>query len=525
MTTEWTKEEFEKINIGDERLNERAKRILRAASKQPQASLNTMFCSRKEVQACYRFFSNNFVDESKIISPHLDKTIERISEHKVVLKLNDTTSLNFTTRKKLKDSGYISSNNAQGFFLHLGIAVTPDRLHLGVTDYKLWSREKEKPKKTLHRDYKDLEEKESYRWLQSYIESSKLAAVCKNTQIVHITDREGDIFEIFEEYQHTKKNSIAADFIIRSKHNRSVYSDQKIPYCTWVKKSQSLKFFKFQEKHENIHSGLDFNATQKAIKPLKQELKKTKKLAKIRFKVANKEYKPLHDKLKSSKKLGEISFSITKRDSNETREVCQSVRATSITLKSGEGEVAIEVQVNAIYLEETNPPAGEKPVIWRLLTSLPINTLEEILTVIKYYLCRWEIEIFFKTYKSGCKVEEKSLRDANRLFPLFSIFLIVAWRVNYLLHISRIAPEISCEVFFEPSEWKACYVAATRDRQYPLDPPTMREMMGYVAKLGGHLGRKNDPEPGPKTIWIGISKLTHYADAWDLFGPEVRHKT
>ena len=52
----------------------------------------------------------------------------------------------------------------------------------------------------------------------------------------------------------------------------------------------------------------------------------------------------------------------------------------------------------------------------------------------------------------------------------------------------------------------------------------MEEMIKYIARLGGHIRRKNDPEPGVKSIWLGICKLTNYADAWDLFGPGATTK-
>lgn len=464
MTSEWVVNELEGINIGDLRLNKRVMDLLEKASKQPQASINTMFHTRKEVQACYRFFSNDLVDETKIIKPHIQKTFDRSSQHPVLLSLSDTTSLNYTTRKKLKDSGYISSNNAQGFFLHANIVVTPDRLHLGIGSQKIWAREKEKPGRSL-RDYKSFAEKESYRWLEAYRDSCKLAESCKASQVVHVTDREGDIFEIFAEYESQKKNGSAAEYIVRSNHNRTVDSREK-------------------------------SSTT------------------------------LIEKLEGSKKLGEISFEIINRENNTTRRVRQSVQAISVEIKSRQGADTsnIKISLNAIYLKEIDPPEGEKPLIWCLLTSLPIDSLENIMKVVKYYLCRWEIEVFFKTYKSGCKVEEKSLRSAERLYPLFSFFLIVAWRINFLLHMSRVNPNLSCDVFFEESEWKAGYVAATRDRTPPSTPPSMKEMMGFIGKLGGHLGRKNDPDPGVKAIWVGISRLTHYADAWDLFGPGATNK-
>lgn len=462
MASEWVKKELQGLDIGDSRLNKRLSAILEKAAKQPQASLNKMFHTRKEVQACYRFFSNDLVDENKIIEPHIRMTYERSNQQPVVLDLSDTTSLNYTTRKTLEDSGYISSNNAQGFFLHANIAITPDRLHLGIVSQKFWAREKEKPGRS-HREYKPLAEKESYRWLESYRDSCNLAIHCKDTQVIHITDREGDIFEIFAEYDSWKKGGKAADYIVRSNHNRTVY-----------------------EKGKTCNT--------------------------------------LIEKLEESKIIGEVGFDIIKREDNSTRHVRQSVQAISVEIKSRYGADIPNVRttVNAVYLKEIDPPEGEKAVIWCLLTSLPVSSLEEVLTIVKYYLCRWEIEIFFKTYKSGCKIEEKSLRKAERLFPLFSLYLIIAWRINFLLHMGRVMPEISCDAFFDESEWKAGYIAATRIRQPPSNPPSMQEMMRYIGKLGGHLGRKNDPSPGVKAMWVGICKLTNYADAWDLFGPGNR---
>ena len=307
-------------------------------------------------------------------------------------------------------------------------------------------------------------EKESYRWLEAYRDSCELAEKSSDTQVIHVTDREGDIFEIFWEYQSSKEKGRVADYIVRSSHNRTVYPAGK-PANTLIKE------------------------------------------------------------LEGSNVLGEISFDIIKREDNISRHVCQTVQATTVEIKSRYGADRPNqiTTINAIYLKETDCPESEKPVIWCLLTSLPINSLEEIKKIVSYYLSRWEIEIIFKTYKSGCKIEEKSLRSAERLYPLFSLFLIVAWRVNFLLHMSRVSPNVSCIAFFDESEWKAGYVAATRNRNIPESPPTMREMMRYIAKLGGYLGRKKDPDPGIKVIWVGICKLMNYADAWDLFGPGATH--
>jgi hypothetical protein len=330
MVSEWVTKELGGIEFGDKRLNKRVLNILNKASQQPQASINTMFHTRKEIQACYRFFSNDLVNEAKIIEPHLNMTAERASQNPVVLCLSDTTSLNYTTRKTLKDSGYISSNNAQGFFLHATIAVTPDRLHLGIVGQKFWAREKQKKaRSSSERDKMMFADKESYRWLEAYQDSCELAKKCKDTQVIHITDREGDIFEIFDEYK-SKNKEKAADYIVRSNHNRTVYPKGK-PDNTLIQE------------------------------------------------------------LEGSKLLGEVGFDIIGREDGATRHVRQSVQAISVEIKSryGANKPNLVTTINVIYLKEISPPEGVQPIIWCLVTSLPINSLEEIRTVVDYYLCRW----------------------------------------------------------------------------------------------------------------------------------------
>lgn len=67
-------------------------------------------------------------------------------------------------------------------------------------------------------------------------------------------------------------------------------------------------------------------------------------------------------------------------------------------------------------------------------------------------------------------------------------------------------------------------MAATRNKETLTSPPTLSEMMGYIARLGGHLDRKKNSPSGIKAIGIGICKLYNYADAWDLFGPRAKTK-
>ena len=103
----------------------------------------------------------------EILTPHYEATLERIKKEKVVLIPQDTTEINFSGRKTLEGMGYLKDENSQGFYLHPSLAITPEKLCLGLIDVHIWKREKFGISK--QQDKLPLEEKESYRWLKGYV--------------------------------------------------------------------------------------------------------------------------------------------------------------------------------------------------------------------------------------------------------------------------------------------------------------------------------------------------------------------
>ena len=100
------------------------------------------------------------------------------------------------------------------------------------------------------------------------------------------------------------------------------------------------------------------------------------------------------------------------------------------------------VEVNAVSVREINGPEDEPPVEWLLLTSLSISSFEDVCLVIEYYGCRWQIEIYFRVLKSGCKIEDRQFESAENYMPCLAIFMIVAWRVMSVMMMSRKYPEM-----------------------------------------------------------------------------------
>lgn len=167
---------------------------------------------------------------------------------------------------------------------------------------------------------------------------------------------------------------------------------------------------------------------------------------------------------------------------------------------------------------EEKPPKDEKPLTWILLTSLPVTTFEDVLTVIQYYLCRWEIETFFKVLKSGCKIEERQLQTTERMKALITIFMVLSWRVMFTMMMGRVCGKMPCDVIFDEAEWKSVYKILNRKQALPEKPPNLEEFVVMIAILGGYVDRKTDGPPGIKVIWKGLARVVDFALAWEAFG-------
>ena len=207
--------------------------------------------------------------------------------------------------------------------------------------------------------------------------------------------------------------------------------------------------------------------------------------------------------------LGEVEFAMPAARGRTARTVVQTVRAARVTLARHAGKTC---EVTVILAREEAPPAGEKPVEWLLLTNEPVTTLDDAVLRIGWYRRRWLAEIFFRILKSGCRVEALQLATVERLERALVIYLVIAWRILYLITLGRDGPDLPCEVAFTAEEWRAAWLMA-KHQPPPAAPPTLGEMMRLVAGFGGFLGRKGDGHPGPKALWEGLMKLMAYVEA------------
>lgn len=386
----WVDNELEKCTMADKRLVGRLGKILNKLGNDPERSIPAASDSWAEIQGTYRFLDNERVSFDDIMSGHRAATSRRVGRENVVLIPQDTTFFNFARHQKKKGMGTLKQRETDQQLLHVSIALTPDRINLGIVEGTLWKR----PEKIDHYQRRKLptEDKESQRWLDHYEAACQFQHAHPKSLIVSIADREGDIHDWFLQAQETPLDRQAA-FIVRAKCDRRVALNDD-------------------------------------------------------------EFSSLWQTMSRAKPLGHYSLAIPAKGESSERDAELTVCAKPVCFVGRRGDHKVPVDLHAIYVKEKRPPEDAEPIEWMLLTNLEVEDFNQAETVIEWYRARWEIEVFFKVLKSGCQVEYLRLENESRLMNCLAVYLIVAWRLHTVTMLSRRTPDIRCDCVLSEIEWK-----------------------------------------------------------------------
>lgn len=479
MLAPWVIDEMKTAKLGDKRLNARLAQVLSQLAARPTASIPAACGGRAEMVAAYRFCENESTSFRNVLQPHIDATRQRMAVQPVVVLAQDTSEIDVTRpEQQVTGAGPLDGNSRRGALLHLMHAFTPDGTPLGTVFGNAWVREEERVCKPLTRAERaaiPIEEKESYRWVVTLRQASEEARHCPATHLINVADSEADIYEVLVEGTREPRT---IDWIVRACQDRALLCET----------SQNTA-----EKHVR-----EYVLQQPVLfgKTIQVRGRKAKVACETRG----------------------------RRQPRQSREAEVVVRAARVTLRPprrSDHELP-PVTVNVVLVSEVNPPPDDTPIEWLLLSSLPVDTVEQVQQVIQYYCVRWMIEIFFRVLKSGCRVEERLFEHMDRLLTCLAVYVIVAWRTLYVCRLGRSCPEMSCEAVFEPAEWKSVWKVVHR-AEPPIEPPCLGVFVRLVAQLGGYVNRKRADLPGPQTIWIGLQRVHDFATCWLLFGPDAQH--
>jgi hypothetical protein len=460
--------EFSNADLKDLRRNQRLGKVVAAMFNAPALAISAACGGWSETMAAYRLLNCEEVTPAALLVPHRQAVLERCAQHACVVVSQDTTELDYSHMKKTKGLGPLNDESRRGLFMHSLYVVSEEGLPLGLLDTEMMIRDDETFRRAAERRHLPIEEKESFRWVEGYRKTVELARDLPGCEVFSISDREGDIFEVFEAWQLAAEEGPTAEWIIRANQDRAL---------TGMVEGDPSKLF--------------------------AALAQAPVLGEIEFKIRAK---------KGTKKVK----GSTVQTSRTARTVCQTIRAMKITPRppARKDRKLPEVSFWAVLAEETNPPAGEDPVRWVLLTSKEVTTLEEACRILNLYLRRWDIEVFHRVLKTGCRVERIQLKTAEALTCALVIYAVIAWRILYLTNIGRSCPDMLCSCVFEEEEWKAACAVVRRDKN--AGEPTLCEFIAIIGKLGGHLGRKSDGPPGPQSIWQGLARVRDFALVWQI---------
>lgn len=479
MVASWVADEMRGVDLKDKRLDARLKEVLSQLGSRPTASIPAACGGHAEMTAAYRLFDNEKATWSALLQPHGAATRKRLAREAVVVVAQDTTEIDMTRPEQpVVGAGPLAGPSRRGAFLHLLHAFTPDGTPLGTLDSVAWTRDEEVRCVLMTRGERastPIEKKESFRWVDMLHRAQTEAVHCPATQLVCVADSEADIYELLVEGMAEPRRM---DWIVRACQDRALQPGNG------GEKSEAA--------HVRAHV---FGQAVLFTQAIRVRGRKTK-----------------------------IGCKTNRRNQpRESRDAQVEVRAARATLRPpwrGDRQLP-EVTVNVVLVREVDPPRDDEPVEWLLLTSLPIEGMEQVRQVIQYYCVRWMIEVLFRTLKSGCRVEDRRFEHIDRMMSCLAVYLIVAWRTLYVCRLGRSCPEISAEAVFEPAEWKSAWKIVHRT-PLPSQPPPLETMVRLIARLGGYVDRKGNGPPGPQTLWIGLQRMHDFALCWELFGPDSR---
>lgn len=448
----WVQQELSGVDLGDKRIDRRLIKTAEQLARSPVSSINEACGNWPDTKASYRLFNNTKATPAAIIRPHTNETVKRmVACGETVLVIQDTVFFSYGKHPMTEDLGPIGkSNNStdRGLIMHNALAFTASGLVLGILSQQTWAR-KDVPKETPSEKHERLactsiDEKESSKWLKALRDT--VDRTPPGVRVVTVADRESDFFEFI-----TEAADLRAPFLIRARIDRQLDGDDGFA-----------------------------NMTEAIV---------------------------------SAPVLGTLSVDIPGNGKRKARTAIVELRSAEVTIKPpvkrGKAKTSASIEpmtVNVVAATETNPPAGCEAISWVLLTNLPVKDFADAAEKVEWYGKRWGIETWHKVLKSGCKVEHCLLETGDRLKRFLTLFSIIGFRLMHITYFARAKPDAPSTDLFSEEEVETLHIRVKRTEP-PQTPPTIKEAVGMIGSLGGHLGRKSDGEPGTTVIWRGMMRL------------------
>jgi hypothetical protein len=457
-------------SFGDIRLDERGNKFSRDLLVRGTHSIRQISQNSSAQKGNYRFLENERTTEVAITESISNRCAAAV-KGKMVLSIQDTSEINLYNHKnRVKKDDSIGTTNAPknglGFMIHPSLVV--DALNCfpyGYCDIYMWNR-------SLEREDEATKDRHSYKKLaieqkesNKWQSSSKAAKECLHEAAMVVIVQDRE-GDIYEQFATIPDGQ--THLLIRAKSDRNLPEGGK-----------------------------------------------------------------LFSKLSACKVAGnyEIKIEGDKRKGQTKRIAQLEVRFTEVEIKNSSRTAkaaAATVNLWAVEAREAGG-TGRQKICWRLLTTIPVTTLNQALMIIEWYGWRWIIEEVFRVLKKeGFDIEASELEKGKSVKKLCLLMLDAIIKI-FQMRIAWDEPEdrdLSADICFTESEmeYAAMQCKKMEGKTEKLKNPYKKSSLKYatwvIARLGGWKGYASERKPGITTLWIGLEKFYDTYNGW-MMGKDV----
>lgn len=453
---------FEDVFV-DRRLDRRGDKILEAMKRQESAIIHQFCQTHPEQAGAYRFFANEDVTEQEVIAAGTQQCAQAVTGRHV-LAIEDTTSIDLTAHAgqlSAKDSfiGPLEHSEHVGFFVHPVLVVDAAAEFPLGAAYVHLWNRSWGQPTKAERQYKQ----QPFETKESarWVTSVQASApaLAEAEQVTVVADRESDIYEFLATVPDER-----TDVLIRACQDRRV--DEEVERLFAVLAASPVA-----STYE-----LDIPAT------------------------------PTRQARRAEMEVRYRQVSLQRPDS------------ASKTLPKTVTVWAIETRECA-----STVPAGESPILWRLLTTHSVQQAGDAHRLIRWYQLRWLIEELFRVIKrQGLNVEASQLQTGQALRKL-TVFAIFAALPILQLTLERDGKYgIDSDVMFSEDEVQyqqqlgPTLEGRTAQQQNPFPPRTLAWSAWMIGRLGGWKGYRSQSPPGYITMKRGMERFAQGFIGWRL---------
>jgi hypothetical protein len=463
MPEAWAAQELQAAAVWDRRCIRSLIAIGERRFERPVVSFSAA-CGNAARQAAHRIFTHSTTPPDGLLRGHFDQTRQRClaawqaKPSEPLLVVQDTTTLYYTGHPATTGLGPIhTSPKSRGLLAHAALALTLEGPPLGLTHLSVWARDPQTHGKTRagHARWGEpVTLKESQKWIDGVWGTE--ATLPPEMPVVIIGDREADFYELFAAPRRPNTH-----LLVRANHPRKV------------------------------------RLADPATTPGGRTIKLPQGVAEAGV-------------------LGSMEVNVPRAPGRRARQATLELRAVEVWLpapaalaKQYPGTNPL-VHLWVVQVLEQTPPAGEKPLCWVLLTSLPAASLVEARTLVRYYARRWLGEDLHLVLKSGLRAERLQFDDAHSLKNVLALYYLVAWRVLFTRDTARWLPETPAEQVVTAEE--RAVLEAVEGRSLP----TVRAVTRAIGHLAGFPRYPSAGEPGVRSLWLGLQRLEAMVVGWQL---------